>query len=83
MGTVLGWTSPSQEKILSGEVFNFDVTLDDFQWIGSVVNLGAALSCLPTGFLVDLIGRKNTMLVISIPFVIGKTKIINNIIKYL
>jgi len=72
MGTVLGWSSPSQEAILAGDVFEFEVTLDDFQWVGSAVVLGAALSCLPAGLLVDWIGRKYTMLFISIPFVIGK-----------
>ncbi|XP_065349056.1 facilitated trehalose transporter Tret1-2 homolog [Cloeon dipterum] len=71
LGTVLGWSSPAQTPILTGEVFSFTVSTSEFSWVGSVVNLGAAVSCLPTGFLVDWIGRKYTMLFISIPFVIG------------
>ncbi|CAB3365730.1 Hypothetical predicted protein [Cloeon dipterum] len=71
LGTVLGWSSPAQIPILTGEVFSFTVSASEFSWVGSVVNLGAAVSCLPTGFLVDWIGRKYTMLFVSIPFVIG------------
>jgi len=71
MGTVLGWSSPTQEAILSGEAYDFEVTDNDFQWIGSVITLGAAISCLPAGFLVDWIGRKYTMVYITIPFIIG------------
>jgi MFS family permease len=57
---------------LIGDVYEFPVTLDDFQWISSITTMGAAFSCLPAGFLVDLIGRKNTMLAMSLPFVVGK-----------
>ncbi|CAB3365728.1 Hypothetical predicted protein [Cloeon dipterum] len=71
LGTVIGWSSPAQIPVLAGDVYGFSVSVTEFSWISSVVPLGAALSCLPTGFLVDWIGRKYTMLFISIPFVIG------------
>ncbi|KAF4524399.1 hypothetical protein B566_EDAN009315 [Ephemera danica] len=70
MGMVLGWSSPVELYINDG-TYNFYVDPTDFSWIGSVVPLGAAFACIPTGFFVDLIGRKNTMLFISVPFVIG------------
>ncbi|XP_059490974.1 uncharacterized protein LOC132205733 [Neocloeon triangulifer] len=71
LGSVLGWSSPAQIPVVAGDVYHFSVSPAEFSWVSSVVTLGAALSCMPAGFLVDWIGRKYTMLFISIPFVIG------------
>jgi MFS family permease len=71
-GMVLGWSSPAQLPVMVGDVYQFPVTADDFQWVSSIPTLGAALACMPAGFLVDLIGRKYTMLAMTIPFVVGK-----------
>jgi MFS family permease len=69
---VLGWSSLAKLPVMGGEVFSFTVTSADFQWVSSIPTLGAACACMPAGFLVDLIGRKNTMLAMTIPFVVGK-----------
>jgi MFS family permease len=69
---VLGWSSPAQLPVMVGDVFNFPVTSADFQWVSSIPTLGAACACMPAGFLVDLVGRKYTMLAMAIPFVVGK-----------
>lgn len=36
-----------------------------------MLNIGAALVCVLVGFTINLIGRRSTMLLIVIPFVIG------------
>lgn len=71
-GMVLGWSSSAQAPIMNGDVYDFPVTPADFQWVSSIPTMGAALACLPAGFLVDLIGRKYTMLAMAVPFVVGK-----------
>jgi sugar porter (SP) family MFS transporter len=70
MGMTLAWSAPVELDINDG-TYEFYISPDDFSWIGSVVPLGAAVACIPTGFFVDLVGRKNTMLYIAPPFVLG------------
>jgi MFS family permease len=79
---VLGWSSPAQLPVMDGEVFNFTVTAAHFQWVSSIPTLGAACACMPAGFLVDLIGRKYTMLAMAIPFVVGKYLVIRHPMGY-
>ncbi|KAF4521372.1 hypothetical protein B566_EDAN006961 [Ephemera danica] len=66
----IGWTSQVELNINDG-TYSFEITPSDFSWIGSVVPLGAAFSSIPCGLSVDWIGRKKTLLLISIPFVVG------------
>ena len=68
-GTVLGWTSPAQSKLQN--VYDFPVQDDEFSWISSSMTLGAAFVCIPIGFLINLIGRKLTMLLLVLPFTLG------------
>ncbi|SPP77295.1 facilitated trehalose transporter Tret1-2 homolog isoform X1 [Drosophila guanche] len=71
-GTVLGWTSPAQtEIVVDGEGYDFPVSATQFSWIGSSMNLGAAFVCIPIGFLISMIGRKLTMLMLVLPFLVG------------
>lgn len=74
-GTVLGWTSPTQNEIESGK-YGFDVSIEQFSWVGSITNIGAALSCIPVGFLCQKFGRKLTMLSMVLPFILGWALII-------
>lgn len=69
-GTLLGWTSPAQVRLTSGE-YGFPVDDNAFSWIGSAMTLGAAFICIPIGFLINLIGRKLTMLLLVLPFTLG------------
>ncbi|XP_058985056.1 facilitated trehalose transporter Tret1-2 homolog isoform X1 [Musca domestica] len=69
-GTLLGWTSPAQTPLLDGE-YGFPVSESAFSWIGSAMTLGAAFICIPIGFLINLIGRKLTMLLLVLPFTLG------------
>ncbi|ODM88243.1 Facilitated trehalose transporter Tret1 [Orchesella cincta] len=75
LGTTLGYTSPAvpdlKERILNGTV-EIDMFSEGTEsWIGSVFNLGAIASVIVVGILVDIIGRKMSMILLSVPFVLG------------
>lgn len=74
-GSVLGWTSPTQNEIERGD-YGFDVSVEQFSWVGSITNIGAAISCIPIGFLCQKFGRKLTMLAMVLPFILGWALII-------
>ena len=40
-------------------------------WIGSLVPLGAFIFCLVTGKICDVLGRKTTLLLITLPYLLG------------
>jgi MFS family permease len=77
-GAALGWTSPANPKFKDGSDDRYNFTLNDEQlsWVGSSLNLGAAAVCIPIGILLNLIGRKWSMLSLVIPFTIGWALII-------
>lgn len=76
-GMVLGWTSPAgKDGVNLAQQYNMTITKDDFSWIGSIFNLGAATICVPIGILTDIIGRKKSMLILVVPFTIGWALII-------
>ncbi|XP_017016368.1 facilitated trehalose transporter Tret1-2 homolog isoform X1 [Drosophila kikkawai] len=71
-GTLLGWTSPAQTEIVDNHSgYDFLVSDTQFSWVGSAMTLGAACVCIPIGFLINLIGRKWTMLFLVLPFIVG------------
>lgn len=74
-GSVLGWTSPTQKEFENGE-YGFAVSTEEFSWVGSIANIGAAISCIPIGFLCQRFGRKLTMLAMVLPFILGWALII-------
>jgi MFS family permease len=49
----------------------FKLSRNEWDWVGSIVNLGAAISCLPIGYLMKAFGRKWTMFGLVVPFLIG------------
>ncbi|KAM8708633.1 hypothetical protein ACLKA7_015580 [Drosophila subpalustris] len=71
-GTLLGWTSPAETSIVDGSAnYDFDVSTEQFSWVGAFMTLGAACVCIPIGFLINQIGRKWTMLLLVLPFIVG------------
>ncbi|KAL1449888.1 hypothetical protein WDU94_002360 [Cyamophila willieti] len=70
MGTILAWTSPAGEKLIAGE-YGFSVTESDLSYIGSSMALGAVFGSPVVGNLVDVVGRKNTMLLLAVPTLVG------------
>nr|XP_022905404.1 facilitated trehalose transporter Tret1-like [Onthophagus taurus] len=70
-GIVLGWTSPITKELENGHFNNIPVNAHEMGWIGSIAVLGALLSSLIAGKICDKIGRKTTLLFLSIPFGVG------------
>ncbi|XP_064545466.1 facilitated trehalose transporter Tret1-2 homolog isoform X1 [Drosophila montana] len=70
-GTLLGWTSPAETSIVKDDFYGFEVSDESYSWVSSFMTLGAACVCIPIGFLINMIGRKWTMLLLVLPFVLG------------
>ncbi|XP_055608948.1 facilitated trehalose transporter Tret1-like isoform X2 [Uranotaenia lowii] len=70
-GTFLGWTSPAEIPLVQQQDYGFTITSEQFSWIGSMANLGAAAVCFPIGILMKMIGRKWAMLTMALPLILG------------
>ncbi|XP_026486532.1 facilitated trehalose transporter Tret1-2 homolog isoform X2 [Vanessa tameamea] len=72
-GSMLGWSSPVVFKITQANStdYDFDVSSTQGDWVSSLINLGAAAVCFPIGLIMDAIGRKKTMLLLTLPFTLG------------
>lgn len=72
-GATLGWSSPIKGFLVNSTnpEYDFEISGADFSWIGSMVTLGAAMVCLVIGTVIQMLGRKLTMLLLVIPFTIG------------
>ncbi|XP_031629980.1 uncharacterized protein LOC116345073 [Contarinia nasturtii] len=75
-GAVLGWSSPAETYIVTQSAYNFTVTDEQYSWISSFATIGGIISCLVIGLVMDIVGRKSTMLLLIIPFSFGWALII-------
>ncbi|MGL5471997.1 MAG: MFS transporter, partial [Shewanella sp.] len=76
VGAALGWPAPAGPKLVGGDDDYFDITQRQFDWAGSTVTIGCAVSCIPIGFLMKKFGRKWTMISLVVPFLIGWSLVI-------
>ena len=70
-GTAVSWTAPTTPKLVNQQEYGFPITENQFSWVAAAVTLGAASVCIITGYLINWIGRKTTMLLLVIPFTLG------------
>ncbi|XP_029710984.1 facilitated trehalose transporter Tret1-like [Aedes albopictus] len=70
-GTFLGWTAPAEIPLVQKHEYGFPISAEDFSWIGSISNVGAAVVCFPIGILMKSVGRKWAMLSMVLPLLIG------------
>ncbi|CAH1713038.1 unnamed protein product [Aphis gossypii] len=75
MGTTLGWTSPAGPMMENGQ-YGFQITDNDVSWIASCMPLGAMLGCPFVGSLVNKLGRKRLMIILTVPALFGWEMII-------
>ncbi|XP_068145791.1 facilitated trehalose transporter Tret1-like [Drosophila tropicalis] len=71
-GASVGWSGPVEFRYKEGKSgYDFIPNGDEWGWVSSLLTLGAAVICIPAGVLIGLFGRKMTMLVMFIPYMIG------------
>ncbi|XP_063926352.1 facilitated trehalose transporter Tret1-2 homolog [Zophobas morio] len=68
------WTSPTVPKVLSDE-YPFDVTQEEASYITIIGPLGDIVGKILSSILVDLIGRKFTILLIGVPQLVSMAMI--------
>ncbi|XP_033217060.1 facilitated trehalose transporter Tret1-like isoform X3 [Belonocnema kinseyi] len=73
-GCIVSWTSPAL-PYLTSQKSQFTVTETQSSWIASLVNVGMILGYISNALMIDKIGRKRTILVLSIPQVIASVSI--------
>ena len=86
LGTGLAWSSPALPFLVGCNLpdmpsgydpdksnCTLPVSFSDEEgsWIGSMFNIGALVAAFATGLLMPAIGRKWTMILLSVPFIIG------------
>jgi sugar porter (SP) family MFS transporter len=72
VGSALGWPSPIGPRLVTeGDDRYFPISQSEFDWSGSIITIGCAISCLPIGILMKKFGRKWTMMSLIVPFIIG------------
>nr|DBA21077.1 TPA: hypothetical protein GDO54_017795 [Pyxicephalus adspersus] len=76
-GFVLGYSSPAISDLKNADDPRLILDKVTASWFGSIVTIGAAIGGLFGGWMVDRLGRKVSLMVCSIPFVLGFTFIIS------
>jgi len=78
LGNFLGYPAPVQPQLQdpnhTGDVYSkwyINLTDDQNSWVGALMTLGALLGGMTGGIFMDMLGRKMTLLLISIPGVLG------------
>ncbi|XP_050555032.1 facilitated trehalose transporter Tret1-like [Spodoptera frugiperda] len=69
-GTTVGWTSPTLPILLAPDS-PIATSPDQSSWIASIMILCSAASPIPAAYLADRIGTKKTLLLASVPYIIG------------
>lgn len=69
-GTTVGWTSPTL-PILLDPSSPIPTTPDQSSWIASLMILSSAASPLAAAFLAERLGRKPTLLLAAVPYILG------------
>ncbi|XP_012531503.1 facilitated trehalose transporter Tret1 [Monomorium pharaonis] len=70
VGTALAWTSPVLPQLYK-ETSWLVITKEQGSWIGSLLALGAILGAVPSGPMSDKLGRKRTLLLLTVPFLLS------------
>ncbi|KAJ9601638.1 hypothetical protein L9F63_000171 [Diploptera punctata] len=71
LGLGIGWSSPADSinkglnKSANGTNSDYVDIINQMHWVGSLYNVGAMLVMFPIGFVLDIVGRKITMLIIA------------------
>lgn len=70
VGTALAWSSPVLPKLFAEDSWLL-ITPEQGSWVGSLLALGAMVGAIPAGTMADKIGRKRSILSLSVPFLLS------------
>jgi len=73
VGLFSGWASPSLPVLINGSDAEYPVrlNLEEASWVVSILILGTTVGFVITALIVNVIGRKNTMLFAAVPSAIS------------
>lgn len=70
VGTALAWTSPVLPQLYEESSW-LVITREQGSWVGSLLALGAIAGAVPSGPMADRLGRKKTLLILAVPFLLS------------
>lgn len=72
IGTIFGWSSPVEIRLLESSEAGFEIRESQFAWVVSLMSLGGAVISLPAGLIVPTLGARNTLLLFVLPTMLGE-----------
>nr|CAI5855302.1 unnamed protein product [Callosobruchus analis] len=72
-GTALSWTSNLKPDWRTGDLNGLIINEEIRGWIAQFQSIGGMIACIPTGLMNDYFGRKLTLLLATVPFLLGWT----------
>lgn len=70
VGTAMAWTAPVLPILYEPDNW-LVITKDEGSWIGSLLALGAMVGALPSGKMADKLGRKKSLMLLAVPFLLS------------
>ncbi|CAK9830994.1 Facilitated trehalose transporter Tret1-2 homolog [Anthophora retusa] len=70
VGSALAWTSPVLPQLYAKDSW-LPITKDEGSWVSSLLALGAIGGAYPSGTMADKMGRKKSLLLLSVPFLLS------------
>lgn len=71
MGATFGWSAPAVEDMKNWNQSPLKPNETEKNWIASVLTLGALFGAIFCGLLMDIFGRKKTLIGLGVPFFAG------------
>ncbi|KAL1464534.1 hypothetical protein WDU94_004168 [Cyamophila willieti] len=69
-GMVFGFSAAATSQLISVDS-PYRITLEQSSWIASVSAIGTPVGCLLGGYMMDLVGRKMTLIITEVPTILG------------
>lgn len=78
VGQYFGWTSPSLTILMQGkdETYPVHLSSEEASWVGSLLMFGTIIGVISCTCVVNVIGRKNSMLFAAVPSIISWVMIV-------